>query len=85
MALDEHADVRLEAAQRMATSQLLALRDDPDWRVRYHVVSRIAVADLADMLNDADTLVRDLARKRWSSSEMTGPPGPDSDTACSET
>ena len=40
------AEVRLEAAQRLAPSQLGQLRDDADWRVRHHVANQIGLSEL---------------------------------------
>jgi hypothetical protein len=64
MASDTDALVRLEIAQRLAPDLLSRLRYDPDWRVRYEVASRIGVGELADLTEDSDSFVQDMARSR---------------------
>ncbi len=43
---------------------LSRLRYDPDWRVRYEVASRIAVGEIAELAEDSDGFVQDMARSR---------------------
>jgi hypothetical protein len=40
------------------------LRRDPDWRIRYEVASRVAVSELSGLVEDQDSLVREIARAR---------------------
>ncbi len=42
------------------------LKDDADWRVRYEVASRAAVAEIGALSEDADDLVREVACSRLS-------------------
>ena len=57
--------MRLEVAQRLPPDLLSRLRDDPDWRVRYEVASRIAASpSVGDLDDDSDSFVRDMARSR---------------------
>jgi hypothetical protein len=56
--------VRLEIVQRLAPELLSRLRYDPDWRVRYEVASRIAVGEIAELIEDGDGFVQEMARSR---------------------
>jgi hypothetical protein len=47
------------------------LRDDADWRVRYHVANQIGLSELSKMRGDADPLVQDVVRMRLTA-EMIG-------------
>jgi hypothetical protein len=40
------------------------LRRDADWRVRYEVASRIPLAQIGDLADDSDGLVREMAISR---------------------
>ena len=40
------------------------LRGDPDWRIRYEVASRAAASELSGLVDDEDSLVREVARSR---------------------
>ena len=64
MASDADGLVRLEIAQRLAPHLLSRLRYDPDWRVRYEVASRVSVGEIADLVDDSDGFVQEMARAR---------------------
>jgi hypothetical protein len=52
---------------------LLALIDDPDWRVRHEVASRAEPGDLKPLINDSDPLVRELAASRCGAASAADP------------
>jgi hypothetical protein len=46
--------------------QLSHLREDPDWRVRHCLASRLSAEDVGALLNDSDPVVAETARRRVS-------------------
>ena len=52
--------------QLLTGEQLAQLRSDPDWRVRYEAASRIEPELLAELVEDSDDLVREMAFSRSS-------------------
>jgi len=62
LAYDRDPVVRVEIAQRLPPGLLSRMRNDLDWR--YEVASRIPVKELADLIDDPDDFVQEMAKSR---------------------
>ena len=62
--------MRLAVARRLSEQQLVLLRHDADWRVRYEVAQRIAVDHLDEMVQDEDAMVQEMALMRLTEASM---------------
>jgi len=51
---------------------LKLMTGDRDFRIRFVCAERLAVRDLAALVDDADELVREVARKRRETGEADG-------------
>ena len=68
--------MRIAVAKRLSEQQLVLLRHDADWRVRYEVASRISVDHLKEMALDEDAMVQEMALMRLMEHTM-GASGPE--------
>lgn len=64
--------VRLAIARYLPEPQLVLLRHDADWRVRYEVAKRIDDDYLREMAQDEETMVQEMALMRLVENSMYG-------------